>query len=100
MDKKKQSDKLIVDNDKIDSIGNNAKKVKVRNAGVDMVRIISMYFISIHHILGHGRAISKFRKYRELVLMNIISFFHVCTYALISGYIGYKSNKYSNLLFL
>ena len=98
--KKKQSDKLIVDNDKIDSIGNNVKKVKARNAGVDMVRITSMYFISIHHILGHGRAISKYRKYRELVLMNIISFFHVCTYALISGYIGYKSNKYSNLLYL
>ena len=91
---------MTVDNSKFDVIGNNVKKVKVRNAGVDLSRIASMYSIIVHHILVHGRAISKFSKYRELILMNIISFWHVSTYALISGYIGYKSNKYSNLLYL
>lgn len=98
--KNKKSNKLIVDNNNIDIIGNNVKKVKVRNVGIDMTRIASMYSIIVHHILVHGRAISKYNKYRELVLMNIISFWHVSTYALISGYIGYKSNKYSNLLYL
>ena len=98
--KNKKSNKLIVDNNKNDAFWNNVKKVKVRNAGIDMIRIASMYSIIVHHILVHGRAIRKYNKYRELVLMNIISFWHVSTYALISGYIGYKSNKYSNLLYL
>lgn len=80
--------------------GNNFEKVKVRNSGVDFTRIASMYSIIVHHILGHGNAMRKFSKYRELKLMNIISFWHVSAYALISGYIGYKSNKYSNLLYL
>ena len=47
---------------KIDSIRNNAKKVKARNAGVDLVRILSMYGIIIQHILNHGRVIQKYRK--------------------------------------
>ncbi len=98
--KNKKSIKLSADNNKFDSIWNNAKKVKVRNAGVDMTRIASMYSIIVHHILVHGRAIGKYSKYRELILMNIMSFWHVSTYALISGYIGYKSNKYSNLIYL
>ena len=98
--KNKKSNKLIVDNNKNDAFWNNVKKVKVRNAGIDMIRIASMYSIIVHHILVHGRAIRKYNKYRELVLMNIIGFWHVSTYALISGFVGYKSNKYSNLLYL
>ena len=98
--KNKKSNKLNIDNNKIDLIGNNIKTVKVRNAGIDMTRIASMYSIIVHHILIHGKVIGKYNKNRELVLMNIISFWHVSTYALISGYIGYKSNKYSNLLYL
>ena len=94
--KNKKSNKLFVDNNKIDAFWNNVKKVKVRNAGIDMTRIASIYSIIVHHILAHGRAIRKYNKYRELVMMNIISFCYVSTYALISGYIGYKSNKYSN----
>jgi len=91
---------LIVDNNKIDAIGNNIKSVKVRNAGVDIARIVSMYSIIVQHMLTHGRIIKKFSKYKELILLKIIFYYNVSTYALISGYIGYKSNKYSNLLYL
>ena len=98
--KDKKSSKLIVDNTKIDSIGNNPKKVKVRNPGVDMARIASMYSIIIHHVLIHGEAFYIYSKYTELDLMNITTSFHVTTLGLISGYIGYKSNKYSNLFYL
>ena len=98
--KNKKSNKLIVDNNKIDAFSNNVKKVKIRNAGIDMTRIASMHSIIVHHILVHGRAIKKYSKYKKLVLMNITSFWHVSTYALISGFIGYRSNKYSNLLYL
>ena len=91
-----------IDNDKtiIDTNNNNVQKVKVRNPGVDFIRIASMYAIIIHHILIHGGVMSKYSKYKELILMNISCFWHVSSYALISGYIGYKSNKYSNLLYL
>lgn len=98
--KNNKSSKLTVDITKIDTIGNNIKKVKVRNVGVDLTRIVSMYSIIVEHVLGHGRAITKFSKYKELILVNIIFLYCVSTYALISGYIGYKSNKYSNLLYL
>ena len=92
-----------VDNDKAinNTINiNNAKKVKERNPGVDFVRILSMYAIVIHHILHHGGLFQKYRIYKELILLNISCYWHVSTFALISGYIGYKSNKYSNLLYL
>ena len=91
-----------IDNDKTinDAINNNVQKVKIRNPGVDFIRIISMYAIVVHHILLHGGVLSKYYQYKELHLMNISCFWHVSTYALISGYIGYKSNKYSNLLYL
>jgi len=98
----KKSKGKNIDNDKtiIKSINNNAKKVKARNPGVDFVRIISMYAIIIHHIIVHGGLFNKYNQYKELILMNISTYWHVSCYALISGYIGYKSNKYSNLLYL
>ena len=98
--KNKQSSTLIEDNTKLYSIGNNTKNLKIRNAGIDLVRIASMYLIIVHHILVHGKVIKKYNKYRGLTLMDIITFWHVSTYALISGFIGHKSNKYSNLIYL
>jgi len=98
--KSKKSNKLIISNTKIDAIGNNVKKSNIRNAGIDLARIASMYSIIVQHTLMHGRALKKFSKYKELILILIIFYYNVSTYALISGYIGYKSNKYSNLLYL
>ena len=98
--KNKKSSKLTIDNTRIFSISNNPKKLKVRNAGIDLARIVSMYAIIVEHSLGHGGALTKFRKYKELYFINIMFFYCISTYALISGYIGYKSNKYSNLLYL
>ena len=89
--------KYLYINNKSD-INNN--KIKFRNPGIDFVRILSMYAIIIHHILLYGNLYKKYNKYKELYLMNISCFWHVSSYALISGYIGYKTNKYSNLLYL
>ena len=91
---------MIVNDNKILSIGNNEKKIKIRNADIDLARIVSMFAIIVEHVLYHGKALIKFSKYKELFLMKIIFLNCVSTYALISGYIGYKSNKYSNLLYL
>jgi len=81
-------------------IDNNTKPVKIRNPGIDFVRILSMYAIIIHHILIHTDIYKKYSQYRELKLMNMLTFWHVSSYGLISGYVGYKTNKYSNLLYL
>ena len=99
--KNKESSLLTFNNySKIDIFGNNVKKIKIRNSGIDLARIISMYSIISAHILVHGKVIKKFNKYKELIFMNIMNTYSVSTYALISGYIGYKSNKYSNLIYL
>lgn len=63
------------------------------------MRILGMFAIIIHHILLHGKVIYKY-KYIKLNLLNILSFWHVSSFALISGIVGYKNYKYSNLLYL
>jgi hypothetical protein len=78
----------------------NINKRKIRNPGIDLIRVLGMYAIIVHHILYFSKLFVKYKQYKELVLMNISCFWHVSSYALISGYIGYKSHKYSNLLYL
>jgi hypothetical protein len=74
--------------------------IKKRNPYIDCIRILGMYAIVIHHILVHGKVIKKYSQYYQLSLINTFSFWHVSSFALVSGIVGYKTNKYSNLLFL
>ena len=78
----------------------NINKVKRRNPGIDLVRILGMWSIIIHHVLYHGQVLNKYNNYKILNLINICSFWHVNSFSLVSGIIGYKTNKYSNLLYL
>ena len=59
-----------------------------------------MYAIIVHHILVHGQVLKKYSNYKELQLINFSCFWHVNSFALISGIVGYKTHKYSNLLYL
>jgi surface polysaccharide O-acyltransferase-like enzyme len=43
---------------------------------------------------------NKYHKYKKLVLINTICFWHFSSFILISGYVGYNSIKISNLLYL
>ena len=104
----RDSDRKIIHNNtkkykdiKLAQIENNKIKttVRKRNPGIDLARILGMWSIIINHILLHGQAIKKF-KYKILTFMNICSFWHVNSYALVSGIVGYKTNKYSNLMYL
>ena len=79
---------------------NNPMSYKKRNPYIDFIRILGMYAIIVHHVLVHGKAIEKYKHYYQLSLMNIFSFWHVSSFALVSGIVGYKTNKYSNLLYL
>ena len=59
-----------------------------------------MLGIIIHHILLFWNAFNKYQQYPCLQKLNTSVFLHVSTYIFISGYVGYKSTKYSNLLYL
>ena len=75
--------------------------IKARNPGIDLGRILSMYAIVLHHVLIYGKIFKKFPWYQfELNKLNTICYWHVNGFIFISGYIGYRSCKYSNLLYL
>jgi hypothetical protein len=75
--------------------------IKKRNAGIDLLRIISMIGIVYNHVLIQGRGINKYKKYKIKIKSSLTYiFWHDNVYALISGIIGYKSTKYSNLFYL
>ena len=80
---------------------NNNKIKKVRNPGIDLVRLLTMYCIVLNHFLCFGNGFNYFYKHKR-----ILSMIHSFTdwtndaFILISGIVGYKTNKYSNLLYL
>ena len=74
---------------------------KARNPGIDFVRIISMYTVVFHHYLYFGDGIRHFPKYkRSFLIVHSFTGWHNNAFILISGIVGYKTNKYSNLLYL
>ena len=74
---------------------------KIRNIGVDFIRMIAMNGIIINHLVYQGKGVQKFSKYeKQIVLLNSLFFWHNNGFILISGFVGYKTNKYANLLYL
>jgi len=75
--------------------------IKGRNAGIDLLRILGMIDIVIFHILIDSNICTKYNKFRkELNLLNVFTKWHISIFGLISGVVGYKTCKYSNLLYL
>ena len=76
-------------------------KNKKRNYGIDLVRLIAMYGVVLDHLLYIHGGMTKYHKYiKYLKLMHITIGWHNDGFILISGIVGYKSYKYSNLLYL
>lgn len=76
-----------------------------RNYGIDLLRIISMIMIVTLHVLGHGGVLKRVEAFTirgEIVWgLEIFCYAAVNIYALISGYVGYKSKqKYANIFIL
>lgn len=96
--------KLDIEDIKEDNINKITKKPKIikkRNAAVDLLRIIAMIGIVYSHVLNQGKGFHKFRRYKnKLKSLYTYVFWHDNVYALISGIVGYKSTKYSNLLYI
>ena len=79
---------------------NLINKKTTRNHGIDLIRILAMYGIVINHIMYKGKTIIKYKKFKELKILHILLFWHNNGFAFISGFIGYKRHKYSNLFYL
>ena len=79
----------------------NQKIKKIRNPGIDALRIISMYNIILTHYIDFGHLYRNYPKYkRHLAFIHSFTDWHNNSFILISGIVGYKTNKYSNLLYL
>ena len=66
-----------------------------RHYGIDLLRMLSMYMVCMHHVLLHGGILSGTAT--EPIKHNIALFFNMSAYcavncfALIFGYVGVKS---------
>ena len=90
-----QNEFVIINN------GKNKSIRKTRNPGVDLIRILAMFGIIIGHILFGGGVMVKYYKYHKfLKVFHILFFWHNNGFGLVSGIIGYKTNKYSNIIYL
>lgn len=81
-------------------------KVKERNSNFELMRIISMMFIILWHIIIHGNMITNCTNETLKFILEIIQYaiiIHVNSFVLLSGYFQSKSNfrlsKFLSLLF-
>lgn len=65
------------------------------NQGIDLLRILSMFMVAILHVLGQGGVLFSVEPqsvhYHTAWLLEIAAYCAVNCYALISGYVGWKS---------
>ena len=71
--------------------------MKQRNVGIDILRVVSMFFIIIGHILMQGGALSAYfneglqSSYYFFNTVYVIAFCGVNCFALVSGYVGWQN---------
>ena len=75
-------------------------KEKIRNPNIDFIRIAGMFAIIVNHLLAHGRAYFIYTKYYQIHLLLIALMWHVSSFGLISGMVGIRTPKFSNLFYL
>ena len=72
-------------------------ETKERNYGIDLLRIVSMFMVVVLHVLGHGGILDITTgltlKGEVAWFLEIACYCAVNCYALISGYVAYKSNR-------
>lgn len=76
-----------------------------RNAGIDLLRMVSMFLVALLHVLGQGGVLSHIPMntpaYKVAWLLEVAGYCCVDVYALISGYVGFRSRfRYSQILLL
>ena len=82
----------------------NQNQQTQKNIGVELARIIAMYFIINLHILYHGGPLfkSKILSQENNLYIFFATLFDsgVNIFGMISGFVGYRSHKFGNLLHL
>lgn len=82
---------------------NNDNPKKMRNYGIDLARIISMFYIVSSHIIYQGGPLFHVKKlsfeHKGHLLLKIIYSSGVNIFGMISGFVGLYSHKYSNLFY-
>lgn len=81
-------------------------KIDSRNYGIDLLRIVSMFFIVLLHSFGHGGLLDGLdvnsTQYKAVYFFEISAYCAVNIFGIISGYVSYNSQgkkvKFSNLL--
>lgn len=76
-----------------------------RNYGIDLLRVVAMFFVIVLHALNQGGLIDIITpdsiQYPYVCLLEIIVYCSVNIFALISGYVSYnKGTKYENYISL
>lgn len=68
--------------------------MKQRNVGIDILRVVSMFFIIIGHVLMQGGVLSAYSSaglqgsYYFLNTIYVMAYCGVNCFALVSGYVG------------
>ena len=78
------------------------KEIK-RNYGIDLLRIFSMINIIILHINLFGKQLYlniNNPKYKSIWLLETLAYWGVNGFGIISGIVGYKRYKFSNLIYI
>lgn len=74
-----------------------------RNYGIDLLRIVSMFFVALLHVFNYGgilyRVCLPYPHFYIVWFVEICAYCAVNCYALISGFVGINSKfKYSNII--
>ena len=79
-------------------------QAKKRHFGIDIARIFAMILIINHHILFHGgprTGTNNFLSVNNLLIyFNTIFCSGVDIFGMISGFVGFRSHNYANLIYL
>ena len=86
----------------------NPPAVKQRNAGIDLLRVVAVYYVIVLHIIGQGGLINAVGEgtfqYFACIGLLCWSMCAVNIFGMISGYVGYtdeeKPQNYKSYLFL
>lgn len=70
------------------SVKNQNSKVKMRNSNFELMRIVSMFFIVIYHIIIHGKILENSHGTTHFLLYIILAIciVHVNSFILVTGY--------------
>lgn len=71
---------------------------KTRNYGIDLLRIFSIFLVAILHVLGHGGVLASTASrwhYSAAWALEILAYPAVNCFVLISGFVGYRGEKYA-----